>query len=105
MQFTGVTKNLYEKLQLSVLDKNIKHMVECSMKFQREECEQVESVRYTCSRDPTHNWKDISTKGKFFFQKQVDIQANKKKKGHDTKKRRKSVAICTGVWLYLQGLT
>ena len=57
----------------------------------------MESVRYTCSRDPTHNWKDISTKGKFFFQKQVDIQANKKRKDMTQKEPRNSVAICTEV--------
>ena len=61
-------------------------------RFSRALCEQAESIRDTCSRDPAQNREDIRIVGKLiFFQKQKMTRCDKKKKS--TKH----------VWLYVQG--
>ena len=50
-------------------------------RFLRALCEQAESIRDTCSRDPAQNREDIRIVGKLiFFQKQKMTRCDKKKK-------------------------
>ena len=52
------------------------------------ECEQAESIRYTCSRDPAHYSKEIILLVDWlFFQKEI-LQKQRKKENCE--------AICTG---------